>query len=131
MSLTEERTPPPSSKWDQVQIGTLGKNSSAWVQGKLLVISQLADVETNGIVGPTWVLSISRRGNRRPNNRELHKMLKGFRCPSPWDEDNHESGMARKVFIPVDPKHRTACECKTDEILVVEKDGYTWSKKRM
>lgn len=41
--------------------------------------------------------------------------------------NNHGPGISRTLFCPVDPRYRTACECKTDETLIVEADGYAWT----
>lgn len=43
------------------------------------------------------------------------------------DEDNHNPGIARALFCPVEPEYRHACECRITETLVVEPDGYEWS----
>jgi hypothetical protein len=41
--------------------------------------------------------------------------------------DNHHPGHAVNLFLPVDPAHRVDCECKDEEQLVLESDGYTWT----
>lgn len=132
MSLDRERTPKLGTGWEPMPLPAFLQEgeASAWRRGRLVVISTLADITTNGVDGPCWLLSLSRAGNRRPDDKDLKRMLRDFAVPSPWDEDNHEPGRARKVFVPVNPAQRTACECKTDETIVVEPDGYRWSKPK-
>lgn len=126
-----ERKPAAGSGWERVESPMdFRVNASAWRRGRLRVISTLDQTETNGWEGPTKILSISRVGNRRPNDRELARMIRDFGVPSPYDEDNHENGIARKVFCPTDPSARTACECKVTEEVVVEPDGYRWSRPK-
>ena len=104
---------------------------SSWVNGPFLAISALvATQHHSGNVGPEWLISISRRGSRRPRSREVRRLLRDFEM-WPCEEDNHELGIARKFWLPVDPKERGVCECKADEEQVVEPDGYTWSRKRV
>ena len=126
-----ERIPRAGSGWTRLPSAMdYRADASAWTRGRLRVLSTLDETETNGWVGPTWILSLSRRGNRRPNDRELLRMVRDFGVPSPYDEDNHENGIARKVFCPTEPSARTACECKVTEEVVVEPDGYRWSRPK-
>ncbi len=43
------------------------------------------------------------------------------------EEDNHHPGNARHFWRPLDPSHRVDCECKEDEVLVTDADGYRWT----
>lgn len=43
------------------------------------------------------------------------------------EEGNHHPGVARHFWRPVDPARRVDCECKADEVTVVEPDGYRWT----
>lgn len=51
-------------------------------------------------------------------------------------EDNHAdgpsggAGKARNVWLALDPAHRRECECKTTEEVIVEADGFTYSRER-
>ena len=105
---------------------------STWVNGPFVVISSLITVEHHsGNVGPEWLISISRRRRQsnRCNSRESRRVLRQFGM-YPAEEDNHEPGMARKFWLPVDPAERGVCECKTNEEQVRESDGYTWSRRK-
>jgi len=129
MPYIEKR--PQHPNWDQLQNPPGPDPSptlSTWANGRFLAISQLADMKLpSGGIGPTWTISISRQGSRRPRDREVRRILREFSM-WPTEEDNHEPGIARKFFMSVDPAERTDCECKANEEQVVEPDGYTWSR---
>lgn len=127
---TEKR--PGGAGWEEGEVPSqlLGEATpiSMWVNGRFRAISELKEVELpGGGIGPTWIISISRMGARRPRIRETRRLLRDFGM-WPCEEDNHEPGIARKFWLPVDPAERGICECKTDEEQVVEPDGYTWSR---
>lgn len=106
---------------------------SAWRQGKFFAISELAMIgapRDESRIIQQWIISISRKGNRRPTIREVRRVLRDFNM-WPAEEDNHERGQARKFWMPVDPAERVDCACKADEETVVEPDGYRWSRKRV
>ena len=105
----------------------------------IIVSSEKADLQLPGTegkkVGPTWQLSVSVREwdvrrSRRPTNDEMNLVIKAFDVPAAWDEDNHFPGVTRTLFIPVDPRHRTGCDCKLAEEVIVEGDGYAWTNPR-
>lgn len=102
---------------------------AAWVwRERVLVTSQLADMKApdgSGDVIPQWLVAISSRG-RRPKDHEVRHALISFGMEEA-EEDNHHPGIARHFFLPVDPSRRVDCECKSDETVVVERDGYRWS----
>ena len=107
-----------------------GANASGWLRGNFRILSQIDNIELpKGGIGPQWIVSISRRGRRRPTVKECRRLLRHFGMGSA-EEDNHEKGIARKFWLPVDPAERVDCECKVDEEQVVEADGYTWSRPR-
>jgi hypothetical protein len=104
---------------------------SAWQNGTTCVISglEVAEYPDGKGVGPQWHVSVSRVGalkNHRPHPHDIRRAKRAFALKNA-EEDNHHSGVARHFWIPVDPAHRVACECKTDESVVVEADGYSWS----
>ena len=43
------------------------------------------------------------------------------------EEDNHHPGNARHFWLPLDPTKRVDCECKSDEAVITEPDGYQWT----
>lgn len=103
---------------------------SRWSYGPIVVISALEDAEypDGQGRGPQWHVSISRNG-RRPSVADVRKALRSFRMVGS-EEDNHHPGVARHFWLPVDPSHRVDCQCKVDEEIIVEGDGYTWTNPR-
>lgn len=109
-------------------------NGAGWQKGRLCVISTVAVMElpAGGGTGPTWLVSVSIQrdtGNRRAKDHEVRRALAAFGMREA-EEDNHEPGIARKFFMPFDRAQRGICECKTDESVIVEADGYTYSTRR-
>lgn len=103
---------------------------SGWRRGKIVVISSLTMAEApdgRGDVIPQYHLSVSRRG-RRPLPKDIKAVLRSFgmRHQAP-EEDNHHPGVARHFWLPLDPARRVDCECKSEEVTVVDPDGYTWT----
>lgn len=99
---------------------------------RLRVISSLvmAKAPRGDDVIPQWHLSVVRvtpRGAERCSDHELQLVRRAFGLVEA-EEDNHHPGNARHLFLPVDPSRRVACECKEDEVQVVEPSGYTWSQ---
>ena len=48
------------------------------------------------------------------------------------EEDNHHPGRIRNLFLPLHLPRGTVgvCDCKTDETVVTEPDGFQWSKPK-
>lgn len=108
-------------------------DGAIYQRGRLTVISALEEIDYpdgSGDRGPCWHLSVSRApGNARPTDRELLLVIVAFGVPAA-EEDNHHPGIARHLFCPVDPARRVDCECKVDERVIVEADGYRWTTPR-
>jgi hypothetical protein len=132
--MTSPKRPSPSYGWVEVTEDFrryLPSSDSLAFQrrGGLRAISSLAPMEApdgSGDVLPTWLVSVSRRGSSMPSDSDM----KAVRCAfgmSEAEEDNHEPGNARKLFLVVDPARRVDCECKAGERLVVREDGYRYS----
>ena len=106
--------------------------AESWQSGRVLVLSSIAPMQLpgapEGVVGPTWLVSVSSRG-RRAKPHEIRRALRAFDMTHA-EEDNHEPGIARKFFMPVDPAFRGVCECKVEERVVTEADGYQWTTPR-
>lgn len=98
-----------------------------WESGPVRVVSSLdnAQLPQREEAGPQWHVSISNVG-KRPKAHHVRRALRA-RGMVGAEEDNHHPGAARHFWMPVDPAARVACECKDDEVTVVEADGYTWS----
>lgn len=110
---------------DVLRVGN--EHISAWRYGRILVMSQLAEMKMpqSEVVGPTWLVSVSRSG-RRPSASDVRKVRRCFDMRSA-EIDNHHPGCAVNLFLPVDPRYRVDCECKDDEVTITEADGYTWT----
>jgi len=110
-------------------------NAQVWVHaGGIRVLSEIVDLEIDGmgIVTPQWLVSVSTAHNRRPTNSEMLMVRRHFGMEEA-EEDNHEPGRARKLFLIVDQELRAKhaeCACKVNEVQHVEPDGYRWSEVR-
>jgi hypothetical protein len=129
VSATTERRPR-SRDWVQgPRLPALQQRHSVWLRGRFRVISELSTLELpqgGGAVGPTWHVSIARHGRRRASDEEVRRILGDFGMREA-EEDNHEPGVARHFFLPLDPAFRGICECKEADRVVVERDGHRWS----
>lgn len=115
----------PPAHWEK--LASMG-GVELWRYGGFIVSSQLAMANAPQPPRepiPTWMIGISRNG-RRPTDDEVARALRAFSMQDAI-EDNHEPGVKRMYFLPIDPSRRADCECKTDEVLVTEADGYQWS----
>lgn len=74
-------------------------------------------------------VSVSVLMDRRPNDLEM-TMVRGAFDMVDAEEDNHQPGRIRNLFLPLHlPRGTTGiCDCKSDETVVVEPDGFRWSK---
>ena len=137
MTTREKR--PVSNVWKQgvvpapVADDPLIEHASVWTARRLRVISALgvmrSPVNDKQSV-ETWHVSVAvERANRRATDKEIAHVRLAFGMREA-EEDNHEPGMARHLFLPVDPSHRTSCECKINEEQVTEADGHRWSRVR-
>lgn len=101
---------------------------SIWMRRRILAISTCvtaAAPDGSGDAIPQWHISFTNEG-RRCTDEEVRQSLAAFRLTGA-DEDNHEPGMARHYWMPLDPARRTDCECKTTEKTVTLPDGHRWT----
>lgn len=101
---------------------------SVWKRSGVVVISALENAHApDGSLDviPQWHLSVSHSG-ARASDEVVRQTLASFDMTG-TEEDNHHPGTARHFWMPVDPRRRVECECKSDETITVEPDGYTWS----
>lgn len=86
------------------------------------------DAEFHGEIRHQVSVAVSFRG-RRASDWQCKRALRLAGIPDTAEEDNHFPGMTRTFFWVegVDPELQ--CECKTDESVIVEPGGYTWSKE--
>ena len=116
---------PSASKWERISLGRFGQG---WERRGVVVMSTLdqAKLPQRDEIGPQWHISISNGGRYRPTQAEVDRALRDFDMVGA-EEDNHHPGIARHFWMPVDPAFRVPCECKEDEVEVVDADGYRWS----
>lgn len=120
---------PSSSAWVSRGVAP-GTNGLAWAWDhpsgvRVLssrVVAEYPDGDGQGLQDH---VSVSRRG-RRPADSDLRLALRAFGAEG-WEEDGHHPGIARHFWRPLDPAHRVQCQCKADELVVVEPGGYTWT----
>lgn len=138
MTLHPRSPDPASAKWRQVRIPSANMRAmraqsqfvavQAWQRGKVRVISSIELAEApdgTGDVIEQWHVSIT-RGGKLPRERDVDVTLRDFGIVDA-EEDNHHPGYARHFWLPVEPSRRVDCECKEDEEVIVEPDGYTWT----
>jgi hypothetical protein len=121
-------TPLPAALEAQLR---LGEHASCWLRRNVVAISTLELAELpdgSGEVGPQWHLSIS-SAQHRATAAQAARALEDFGLVGA-EEDNHEPGIARHFWLPVDPARRRDCECKESEVTVVEPDGHRWTNPR-
>lgn len=130
---TKARAPNDPLQWQRRPVPRLPNaiDQAAYQSGPICVISALEMAESprgTGETIPQWHISITDRG-RRPKPNHVRRALRAFGMVGA-EEDNHHPGMARNFWQPVDPAHRVDCECKEEDVIVKEPDGYTWSNAR-
>lgn len=102
-----------------------------WTRGGIYVLSSLVDADLpdgSGEKGLQWHVSISFLG-RRPKAKHVAIAREAFQMVEA-EEDNHHPGVARHLFLVVDPSKRVDCECKVTEEVIVEPDGYAWTNPK-
>ena len=129
--MMSERSPRKSSHW--VQLGFDPRTQAVvYKRGALRVLSALSDMQLpgqpDGTTGPTFHVSVSQRGGSLVSDADLKRVRRDFGMLEA-EEDNHHPGRARHLMLPADPRHRVACECKTDEETIVT-DGYAWTNPK-
>lgn len=105
----------------------------------LLVLSQwhprISAPDDSGDYIPQWLVSVSARRTVAgvlvdeplvPTDAEMRRVRLDFGMTDA-EEDNHADGVARKLFLCVDPRRRVDCECKATERVIVREDGYRYS----
>jgi hypothetical protein len=132
-----ERAPRADPTWHQREVPPALRGRpdcirvSVWSRGNLIVISDLvmAKLPQREDVGAQWHVSLAIAGHeRRATDDELARVRIAFGMVDA-EEDNHEPGRARHLWMPVLPEHRVPCECAEDETTIVEDDGHRWQTK--
>lgn len=105
------------------------KNFTAWQKGDLCALSSVVYVHDDKHLPPhyEWLVSFSKGGKERLSNEEIKPALKAFQAED-FEEDNHESGIARKFWFAVEEKYRKPCPCKNEA--VITEGEYQYSIQR-
>jgi hypothetical protein len=127
--MTRELRPDPLL-WTEIPWPGLRRSptASAWTLGQIMVLSELVEAEypDGSGNGPQWLVSVSASG-KRAKPKQLRRALRAFGMVGA-EQDNHHPGNVRNYWRPVDESKRVDCQCKIDEVTVVdETDGYTWT----
>ena len=96
----------------------------------LYVISEIcrAELPDGSGAGLQWHVSISQR-RQRPDPAAVVEALAALDMAGA-EEDNHEPGIARSFWRPMNTRHRVDCQCKANEEIITEPDGYRWTNPR-
>ena len=100
---------------------------------RVVVLSAIEEAEYpdgSGQSGLQWHVSLTGRDDFfrpvRATELQLDVVRRAFDMVEA-EEDNHQPGKARNLWLPVDPARRVDCECKTTEVTITEPDGYQWT----
>lgn len=92
------------------------KDFTMWQKGQYRALSSLVYLDDgHQPLHWEWVVSFSKSSRERLSNVEIAQCLKEFDA-SDFYEDNHEPGIARKFWLPVEYQYRTACPCKDETV---------------
>lgn len=124
---------PAGREWERLpdQAGPGGTSIERWRSGPIVVGSsiQLTDApDGRGDQLPQWLVSVSNTG-KRPKPHHVRRALRAFGMVGS-ESDAHHPGVAVHYWLVCDPSRRVTCQCKSDEDLVVEPDGYRWTNPK-
>lgn len=108
-----------------------GAETHAWQCRAMRVLSSAEMVEYRGVVCAHNHVSVSVGEDRRPTDHEMEMVRHDFDMHDA-EEDNHQPGRIRNLFLPLHLQRGSVgvCDCKEDEEQVVESDGFVWSRPR-
>lgn len=111
----------------------IGGETHAYQLGGIRVLSSREMAEYQGVVCPHNHVSVSVDScfSHRPTDADMAKVRAAFDMEDA-EEDNHQPGRIRNLFLPLHlPRGTTGvCDCKSDETVVTELDGFQWSKPK-
>lgn len=97
---------------------------------EIVVLSAVERAEYGSGIEWQFHISVSANG-RRADNDAVKRALLDFDMEGA-EEDNHDPGIARHFWLPVNKSAGViTCECKDTEKTIVEADGYTYQKLKM
>jgi hypothetical protein len=112
----------------------LKTETHAYQRGFVRVLSSAEMAEYQGVIVPHnhVTVSVDEMLGRRPKDSEMAEVRLAFDMEDA-EEDNHQPGRIRNLFLPLHlPRGTTGiCDCKSDETVVVEPDGFQWSKPKV
>lgn len=110
--MSAPKRPRAGSGWHAIPVPpTLPPGSEAWARKRLVALSSLAGMHApdgSEEVLPTWLVSLSRAGAAMPTDQDLRLARRDFGMRQA-EEDNHQDGRARMLFLVVDPARRECC----------------------
>ena len=130
--------PAPAHGWSSLGAGSdrratefIGAETHTWQWGHIRVLSsaEIAEYQGESCMQNHVSVSVDERLFRRATDDELAYVRHVFDMDDA-EEDNHQPGRIRNLFLPLHLPRGTVgvCDCKSDEMVVVEPDGFTWSK---
>ena len=120
----------------QRKVGALGwvvtgitKDFTMWQSGQFRALSSLVNIE-DGHQPPhyEWVVSFSQQSRQPLTNKQVAQCLRDFDALD-FEEDNHDPGIARKFFLPVEHKYRKPCPCKDERMIALGDYVYSTTDK--
>ena len=125
MKRPPERKNPSGFGWSLIEIN---EDFTAWQNGNICALSSIVFLSDEHLPPHwEWLVSFSNMGRLRLSDKEIKPALQSFDALE-FEEDNHESGAARKYWLAVLEQYRKPCPCK-DEMTITEGD-YKYSVKR-
>ncbi len=122
--MPPKRKSPNGFDWSLISIE---ENFTRWGYNGILALSGTAFIQDEHLPPHwEWIVSFSKNG-RRITDLELVKPLKDFEMEL-FEEDNHESGIARKFWLAIDHKYRKPCPCKDEKIITEGEYSYSIKK---
>lgn len=114
MDIEMPRRKPQGFGWIKIMENS---DYTAWQNGQICALSSMVHVsDEHQPAHWEWLVSFSKMGRERLTNKEIAPALKAFDAEN-FEEDNHESGKARKFWLAVDEKYRKPCPCKNEEVI--------------
>lgn len=112
----------------------IGGETHIFVNGHMRVLTSAEMADYRGKVYPHNHVTVSVHPSlgRRPTDAEMLAVRHAFDMHDA-EEDNHQPGRIRNLFLPLHLPRGTVgvCDCKSDETIVVEPDGFQWSKAKV